>query len=123
VFDDSPVIGVVVTGPYYLIILVGILIGLDQMGVRIAPILTGLGLGGFVLGLALRDVLSNLISGVMMLLYKPLERGDSVTVSGYNGEVEEINLRYTTLRRDGERFLIPNATLLSSPIKLTQRQE
>jgi small-conductance mechanosensitive channel len=121
--SDSHAVGVVVSAPYYLVILIGVLLGLDAMGVKIAPVLTGLGLGGFILGIALRDVLSNFISGVMMLFYKPFERGDTITVVGYSGKVEEVNLRYTTIRGQEEIYLIPNATLLSSPIKLVERRE
>jgi small-conductance mechanosensitive channel len=116
--DDDRAVRVLVAAPYYLILLIGALIGLDRMGVEILPVLTGLGLGGFVVGLALRDALSNLVSGMMMLLYKPFSPGDSITVSGYSGKVEEIDLRYTTISGRDETYLIPNSTLLSSPIKL-----
>lgn len=61
------------TSVYYVILIIGILTGLSTMGVSVAPIIAGLGLGGFALGFALRDALSNLLAGVLIIVYHPFK--------------------------------------------------
>ncbi|PZD70743.1 Small-conductance mechanosensitive channel [Acaryochloris thomasi RCC1774] len=98
------------------IILVGITVSMGTMGVDVSAMVASLGLTGFALGFALKDVLSNLLSGVLVLTYRPFIRGDWITVSGLEGTVIEIDLRYTTLETEGDRILIPNSTLFTNPI-------
>jgi len=69
------------------------------------------------LSLSLQDILKNLVSGVYLLIERPFVIGDSITVTTYTGEVEDIQLRVTLLRTlDGERVLIPNALLFTSAV-------
>ncbi|KAI9135408.1 mechanosensitive ion channel [Acaryochloris sp. CCMEE 5410] len=98
------------------IIIFGITVALGTMGVDVSAIVAGLGLTGFALGFALKDVLSNLLSGILVLTYRPFVRGDWISVSGLEGTVHEIDLRYTTLETPDERILIPNSTLFTNPI-------
>lgn len=98
------------------VVILGITVALGTMGVDVSAIVAGLGLTGFALGFALKDVLSNLLSGVLVLTYRPFIRGDWITVSGLEGTVLEINLRYTTLETSENRILIPNSTLFTNPI-------
>lgn len=99
-----------------IIVILGITVALGTMGVDVSAIVAGLGLTGFALGFALKDVLSNLLSGVLVLTYRPFIRGDWITVSGLEGTVLEIDLRYTTLETPENRILIPNSTLFTNPI-------
>lgn len=90
------------------------------IGVNIVPLLTSLGLTGFALGLACKDLLSNIIAGVMILLYSPFRIGDKITFSSSNGTVNSINYRFTELLNDsGQTILIPNSMLLSNIITVT----
>lgn len=90
------------------------------IGVNIVPLLTSLGLTGFALGLACKDLLSNIIAGVMILLYSPFRIGDNITFSSSTGTVNSINYRYTELLNDtGQTILIPNSMLLSNIITVT----
>lgn len=109
--------------PFYLVMAVGLLSGLYAMGINVGPILATLGLGGFALGMAFKDVLSNLISGVLILIYKPFDTGDFVSVAGFEGVVKEINLRYTVLDKDEEIILIPNSKIYTSPLKLAKTEK
>lgn len=96
----------------------GVVTALGTMNVDVSALVAGLGLTGFALGFALRDILSNLVAGLLILVYRPFKRHDQISVTGFEGEVTEIDLRYTTLKAEGKRFLIPNATLFTNPISL-----
>lgn len=93
------------------------------MGVSVAPIIAGLGLGGFALGFALRDALSNLLAGVLIIVYHPFKEGDVISVSGCEGTVTETNLRYTVLVSDHERFMVPNSLIFKNPLKIVLKTD
>lgn len=112
--------GLLSTTTFYVILIFGVFTGLGTMGINMTPIIAGLGLGGFALGYAFRDALSNLLAGIMILIYRPFEEGDHVSVSGCEGMVTEINLRYTTLEGDGQKFMVPNSLILTTPLKILQ---
>ncbi len=103
---------------YYTILIIGLLTGLNTMGVQMAPIIASLGLGGFALGFALKDVISNFLSGVLILIYRPFKEGDYLLVSGCEGKVAEINMRYTILSGENTTYMIPNAALFTNPLQL-----
>lgn len=89
---------------------------LGTVGVQVGALVAGLGLSGFALGFALRDALSNLLAGVSILLYRPFHLGDRIAVSGLEGAVAEIDLRYTTLDDEGKKILIPNSNLFTNSV-------
>ncbi len=69
------------------------------------------------LGFALKDILSNFISGILILVLRPFELGDQIVVGETEGNVERIELRATQLRTyDGRVVLIPNAEVFTSRI-------
>jgi len=78
----------------------------------------GLGLGGFALGFALRDALSNFLAGLLILVYRPFRIGDYLSVSGCEGVVSEINLRYTVLQGEKEEMMVPNSVLFTTPLRV-----
>ena len=93
------------------------------MGINVSALVAGLGLTGFALGFALKDILSNLIAGVLILLYRPFRVNDYIMVTGLEGAVTEIDLRYTTLQKEGQKFLIPNSVLFTNSIGLVEHRE
>ena len=103
---------------YWALVLVGLVSGLGTMGIDVSALVAGLGLTGFALGVACKDLLSNLLAGGLILLYRPFRYGDRVEVAGYKGIVVDIDLRYTTVEGDGARYLIPNQTLYTKPITI-----
>ncbi len=100
----------------YALLTFGAVAGLGTMGIDVSALVAGLGLTGFALGFALRDAISNLISGALILIYRPFRRNDHIEVSGKEGKVIAIDLRYTTLEDETRRILIPNATLFSNTV-------
>ena len=92
-----------------IIILIGLLIALSNLGVQIAPILAGLGIMGFIIGFAFQETLSNFASGLMILIYRPYDVGDKIRISGLEGKVNRMNLVSTTIFTSANHHLtIPN---------------
>jgi small conductance mechanosensitive channel len=98
------------------ILTIGLITGLGTFGVDVSALIAGLGLTGLALGIALKDVVSNTIAGIMILIYRPFQRHDRITITGLEGTVVQIDLRYTTLETAEQRILIPNANLLTNSI-------
>lgn len=94
----------------------GFITALGTLGINVSALVAGLGLTGFALGFALKDTISNLLSGVLILLYRPFEKGNRIKISGYEGIVISIDLRYTELDSEGNKILIPNSKLFTDPI-------
>lgn len=98
------------------IIIAGAISGLGTMGVNVSALVASLGLAGFALGFAFKDVLSNVLAGFLVLFYRPFRVGDTIAVGAFKGEVVDINLRYTVINSDSEHTLLPNSTILTSPV-------
>jgi small conductance mechanosensitive channel len=93
-----------------------VIVGFGTMGVDVTALVAGLGLTGFALGFALRDAVSNLLAGVLIILYQPFRSGDRIEVAGSAGRVVGINLRYTILDAGDRRILVPNSNLFSNSV-------
>ena len=102
------------------LLILGLITALGTLGVNILGIVAGLGLTGFALGFALKDSIANLLAGVLILLYRPFEVGDRIDVGGLAGRVTHVDLRYTELDAESERVLVPNAKLLTDPIRVSK---
>ncbi len=100
------------------LIIFGFVTALGTLGVNVSALVAGLGLTGFALGFALKDTISNLLSGVLILLYRPFEKGARIKILGYEGIVVSIDLRYTELDSEGNKVLIPNSKLFKDPITI-----
>lgn len=100
-----------------LIFLIGFVYALNQLGVSIGPLLGLMGLAGLAIALAFQDILENIIAGVLISVRRPFDAGDQISTNGYQGTVEDINLRVTSLVTfDGVRVYVPNASVWSNPI-------
>lgn len=92
-----------------LLVVLGLLIALDQLGVQIAPLVAGLGVAGLGIGLALQGVLSNVVAGLSIIFTKPYRVGEHVSLLGVHGDVAKIDIFTTTLLHpDHSRIVIPN---------------
>ncbi len=98
------------------IVVFGAATALGTVGVNVSALVAGLGLTGFALGFAFRDVLSNLLAGILLLLFRPFGVGDHISVTGLDGQVVNIDLRYTVLSQPDKVVLIPNSNLFTNPI-------
>jgi len=98
-------------------LLVGIIVGLSAMGINIGPILAVIGAAGFVVAFALQNTLSNFASGIMIMIYRPFDVGDLISVGGVTGEARSMNLVSTTIAtRDNQLLVVPNNTIWNNII-------
>ncbi len=102
----------------YLIIFLGIVAVLEVWGIKIGPVIAGLGLFGVAVALGAQDLFKNLISGIMILLEKRFHLGDVISVPGHTeGTVEHIGFRSTLIRKfDSTPTTIPNYIFAEAPI-------
>lgn len=100
----------------FVIFSIGILFILQSFGISITPLITALGVGGLAVSLALKDTLSDLFGGINILLSKTMQEGDYVQLdNGYQGYVENIGWRFTTIRERANNMIsIPNSVLSGS---------
>ncbi|MDA2918553.1 mechanosensitive ion channel family protein [Desulfobacterota bacterium AH_259_B03_O07] len=96
------------------VVVIGAITALGTFGVNVSALVAGLGLTGFALGFAIKDVLANTLAGILILTYRPFKPNDRISVSGQEGTVIQIDLRYTTLQAEGKKILIPNSTLFTN---------
>ena len=104
-------------------VIVGAITALGTMGIDVAALVAGLGLTGFALGFALKDVVSNVLAGILIIIYKPFNNGDRIKVSSFEGTVTQIDLRYTQLDSDGAKILVPNSMLFTNAITVYASSE
>ncbi len=101
---------------YSLLFLAGVT-ALYPLGINLSALLVAGGFAGIVVGLAAQSTLSNLVSGVMLLIEQPLRVGDPVTVAGVSGVVVNISVFSTLIRTwDGPIVRIPNNDVFNSII-------
>ena len=115
---DVSVINLLARSAYIVLLVVGLVTSLGTLGIDVSAIVASLGLTGFAVGFALKDSISNLLSGVLILIHRPFSVGDSIKVKTFEGRVSAIDLRYTRLEQDGETILVPNSLLFTNPISL-----
>ncbi len=102
---------------YFTMLLIGLLAALSSANVNVTTVLASLGVAGFALGFALKDILENFIAGILLLFARPFELEDQVTLGNFEGTVYEIQIRVTTLKTyDNQIVLIPNATVYTNPV-------
>ena len=92
-------------------------LAIATLGVPISPLLAVLGTAGLAIGLALKDSLSNIASGVMLVTLRPFRVGDVVTVAGQTGTVRDVRIFQTVITgADNQHTTIPNTLITAAPI-------
>jgi small conductance mechanosensitive channel len=100
-----------------LVFIFGVLIAISQLGISLGPLLAGLGIAGFIIGFALQDSLANFASGILILLYRPFDVGDTVEAGGVRGKVKNMSLVNTTFMTfDNQMLIVPNNKIWESVI-------
>lgn len=100
---------------------------LGTAGVDTTPLIAGIGVTGFTAGFALKEIATNFLSGILLVLDKPFEKGQSlrVMIASNNmpeGVVQSIDMRYVILKDDkGKTLMIPSALVYSSPLLIGQK--
>lgn len=102
------------------LIIIGIITLLGTLVVNVSALVAGLGLTGFAFGIALKDAISNLVSGILIIVYRTVSIGDNVEIMGAKGKVKDLNLRYVTIGNDEQEILIPNSSFLSNKLTINK---
>jgi len=90
-------------------------IALGKIGISIAPFVAAIGAVSLTAGLALQGSVSNYAAGIILIMSRPFKVGDTVSVAGVYGVVEEIKLAYTMLRNEDEELItIPNKKMIGN---------
>jgi MscS family membrane protein len=100
-----------------LVVAVGGTMVLTVLGVQVAPLLAGLGIGGLAFSFAAKDTLANFFGSINVVLDRPFQIGDWVRIRDFEGTVESVGLRSSRLRTaDDSQLTIPNAELMNAVI-------
>jgi len=102
---------------FYLILFIGFIYILSYFQVNLTGVLAGLGITSFVISFAVRDFLSNVVAGIILMVMRPFRIGDQIIIQNFEGIVKSVTLRYIIIeRKDGDKVLIPTSITLTSPI-------
>ena len=94
---------------YWVVLAVGLMLVLAALGVNITPLFALIGGISFIAAFAMQDTLSNLASGLLIMIYRPFDRGDYVDTGGVSGTVTSVNIVATTVvTPDNKVIVIPN---------------
>lgn len=103
---------------------------LGTLGVDTKPVIAGIGITGFTLGFALKEIATNFLSGVLLVFNKPFQKGQHLKVLGaaagqnLEGEVESIDARYVLLRtKDRGLVMVPSVVVYTSPLLVTNGEK
>ena len=103
--------------------LVLIILIAGNLGFDVTGFIAGLSVIGFVVGFAVKDVLSNLAAGMFILIKRPFLVGDTVSVAGVTGEILEVNLAACIIfSTEHETVTVPNAKVWGNPIRNVSRK-
>ena len=91
---------------------------LANLGVKIMPLVAGLGIGGIAIALALQNILGDLFASLSIALDKPFRVGDSLAIGDEKGTVEQIGIKSTRIRSlTGEQIVLSNSDVLKSRVR------
>ena len=103
-----------------MVVLIGLFLalGILDLSKTLTSLITGAGVAGLVIGLALQGTLSNTVAGIVISFRKKIQIGNWVETNGYSGEIMDINLKDFTLKEaDNNMVVIPNKLILENPLK------
>ena len=101
---------------------IALIIILDQMGVQVSALVTGLGIGGIAIALAAQSILGDLFSYFIIFFDRPFEIGDYIVVGEFRGTVENIGIKTTRLRSlSGEELVFSNTDLTGARVRNYKR--
>jgi|GEM_PF-4439529 len=105
-----------------IIIIIGIILGLQTAGYPVTTLITGLGIGGLALSLALKETLMDFLGYLIIILDNPFRKEDYISFNNTEGKVEELGIRSTKLRDlDNNLLIVPNRLIVNNSIKNLSR--
>ena len=102
---------------YFLLLLIVVIASLSQLGINTSSLVALIGAAGLAIGLSLQNSLQNFAAGVMLLIFKPFQKGDQIETGGTVGTVQQMGILVLELRTsDNKTVLIPNSSVFSGKI-------
>jgi len=99
------------------LIVLAVVTALEQVNFDLTAFVAGLGIAGFTIGFALKDISENFVAGLLLLLQRPFELGDVVEIEDFRGRITDVSLRATEMvTMDGHNVLLPNSMVYTNPI-------
>ncbi|EQA10213.1 mechanosensitive ion channel family protein [Glaesserella parasuis] len=121
---DEMLQGFVRSIAYFLFLLITVIASLSQLGINTSSLVALIGAAGLAIGLALQNSLQNFAAGVMLLIFKPFNKGDFIEAGGKSGKVEQMGILMLELRTvDNKTVLIPNSKVFADSITNYSRNE
>jgi small-conductance mechanosensitive channel len=102
---------------HYFVMIVGVVVAFQFVGINLGGLAIIFGFLSVGIGFGLQNITSNFVSGLILLFERPIQVGDRVSVGDTEGDVEEINIRSTTIRSvDNISIIVPNSDFISSNV-------
>ncbi len=102
---------------HYFILTVGVIIAVDFLGIDLTSLAVVASFLSVGIGFGLRNIASNFISGIIIMIERPISVGDFITVDDFLGRIESIGLRATVFQTvDNQSIVIPNSTFLEQNV-------
>ena len=102
---------------YFLLLLIVVIASLSQLGINTSSLVALIGAAGLAIGLSLQNSLQNFAAGVMLLIFKPFQKGDQIETGGTVGTIQQMGILVLELRTsDNKTVLIPNSSVFSGKI-------
>ena len=108
-------------GIKYSIRALGLIFALQNIGINVSALITALGISGVAISFGMKDTISNIIAGILIMIYKQFKINDHIKIKDCQGTVIDINIRYTTLKTDDATVFIPNSVLYSSTMAIINK--
>lgn len=103
---------------YSTIMILGSLIALQNIGVNISMFIAAFGVTGIVVSYGMKDIVANFIAGILIMSYKQFKITDYIKITGWEGQVVDINIQYTTIKTNDSTVFIPNIILYTNPVAI-----
>lgn len=118
------IINLIIKILYIIVVIVTILLILKRLGFDVSAILASLGIGGFAIALATKDIIANFLASVLLLFDNSISQGDLITIDDIEGKIVETGLRKTIIRTaDNALIFVPNSKMIESNIKNWNRRK
>ncbi|MEM8561347.1 MAG: mechanosensitive ion channel domain-containing protein [Pseudomonadota bacterium] len=114
---DEILIGFVIAILRWMLLLFVVIAALSQLGINTTSLVALIGAAGLAIGLSLQSSLSNLASGVMLIIFRPFTKGDFVEAGGATGVIDNISIFTTTMTTpDNKEVIVPNGAIIGGNI-------
>ncbi len=121
---NAAILGALGTAAKVVLFVALFLMALEGLHIRVTPLITGLGIGGIAIALAVQNILGDLFGAASILVDKPFTVGDFIVVDNQKGHIEHIGMQSTRVRSlGGEQIIFSNADLLKSRVRNFKRMQ